>query len=166
MPLTAMALTLWLCHEEQAPPVRHHTSLERMLEMACEGLTITPEQLCQELERGCDMPDLQSGAITPQALRLTARTLALIRHSGDALQSNTPNAPADAEARRQQMLAMLAHESGLQYAMTSDDEIEPSAVILTLGVRDKATCELRIPKDKYDGLALLPVIEALTSARP
>jgi len=137
-----------------------------MLEVACEGLSLTPEQLRQELDAGGTLADLTSGVLIPKALRLTAKTLALIRHSGDALQSNTPNAPADAEARRQPMLAMLAQEPGLQYAMTSDDESEPSAVILTLGVRDKATCELRIPKDKYDGLALLPVIEALTSARP
>jgi hypothetical protein len=51
-----------------------------MLEIACEGLSLTPEQLRAELTEGGDIPDLQSGALTPQALRLTARTLALMRY--------------------------------------------------------------------------------------
>jgi hypothetical protein len=53
---------------------------------------------------------------------------------------------------------MLAQEPGLQYAMTSDDEGEPDAVLVTLAIRGTATCELRIPKDRYNGLALLKVI--------
>jgi hypothetical protein len=52
-----------------------------MLEIACEGLSITPEQLRRELEEGGDVPDLVSGALTLQALRLTARTVALMRLS-------------------------------------------------------------------------------------
>jgi hypothetical protein len=79
MPLTATTLTL-SCHKEQVPAVGSNAGLERTLEVACEGLTITPEQLRQELEKGGDMPDLQSGALTLQALRLTARTLALMRY--------------------------------------------------------------------------------------
>lgn len=51
-----------------------------LIASACEGLTITPEQLLAELTEGGDMPDLQSGSLTPQALRLTARTLALMRY--------------------------------------------------------------------------------------
>jgi hypothetical protein len=51
-----------------------------MLEAACEGLSITSGQLHRELEAGGDLPGLVSGALTPQALRLTARTLALMRY--------------------------------------------------------------------------------------
>jgi hypothetical protein len=51
-----------------------------MLEVACRGLRITPEQLHQELEEDGDIPDLVSGALTPEALRVTARTLALMRY--------------------------------------------------------------------------------------
>ncbi len=47
-----------------------------LFENACQGLSITPEQLRQELEAGGDIPDLVSGALTPKALRLTAKTLA------------------------------------------------------------------------------------------
>jgi hypothetical protein len=48
-----------------------------MLEVACQGLSITPEQLRQELETGGDLPDLASGALSCKALRLVARTLSI-----------------------------------------------------------------------------------------
>jgi hypothetical protein len=79
MPLTATTLTL-PCHKAQVPPVGSHAGLDRMIEIAYEGLSITPVQLRQELEQGGDIPDLQSGALTLQVLRLTARTLALMRY--------------------------------------------------------------------------------------
>ncbi len=41
---------------------------------------ITPEQLRQELEESGDIPDLACGALTPEALKLTAKTLALMRY--------------------------------------------------------------------------------------
>ncbi len=57
---------------------------------------------------------------------------------------------------------MLANEPGITYALTSDTEAEPDAVIITLTMRDKAICELKIPKDRYDGLAMLQMIEKQT----
>jgi hypothetical protein len=50
-----------------------------MLEIACEALSITSAQLHAELSEGGDLPDLQSGALTTQALRLTAQTLSIMR---------------------------------------------------------------------------------------
>ena len=67
-------------HKEQAPPAGSHDGLERMLELACEGLNITREQLRQELIEGGDLFDLACGALTPEALKLAARTLALMRY--------------------------------------------------------------------------------------
>ncbi len=61
MPLTATTLTL-PCHKVKAWPARADARLRTLLEAACQGLTITPEQLRQELEAGGDLPDLQSGA--------------------------------------------------------------------------------------------------------
>jgi hypothetical protein len=153
MPLTATTLTL-LCHKERVTPVSSQIGLERLSETACEGLNITPEQLLQELEVGGDLQDLASGALTSRGLRLAAETLTL-RYSDS-------NVDVERETRRLQALGMLAQEPRLQYALASDDESKPDAVILTLAVRDKATCELRIPNDKYDGLALLELLEQLT----
>jgi hypothetical protein len=50
--------------------------------------------------------------------------------------------------------------------MASDDESEPDAVIVTLAIRGTATCELGIPKDRYDGLAILQMIEQQASGTP
>jgi hypothetical protein len=52
--------------------------LRTMLEVACQNLTISPEQLYAELEQGGDLHDLKSGALTqlpetgsvPEALEL------------------------------------------------------------------------------------------------
>jgi hypothetical protein len=68
-------------HKEQAPPAGSYDGLERKIKTACDGLNITPDQLHQELEEGGDLPDLVSGALTPKALRLTAKALALMRYS-------------------------------------------------------------------------------------
>ncbi|MDQ4147514.1 MAG: hypothetical protein M3120_07505, partial [Pseudomonadota bacterium] len=64
MPLTVTTLTL-PCHKERVAPVGSLAGLEQMLDVACEGLNITPEQLRQELEKGGDIPDLVSGPLTP-----------------------------------------------------------------------------------------------------
>jgi hypothetical protein len=59
---------------------------------------------------------------------------------------------------------MLAQEPGLQYAIASDDKAEPDAVLVTLAIRGTATCELRIPKDRYDALAMLQMTEEQTGS--
>ncbi len=79
MPLAATTLTL-PCHKAELRPVTTNAGLKRMLEVACQGLSITPEQLHQELEEGGDLPDLVPGTLTPKALKLTAKTLALMRY--------------------------------------------------------------------------------------
>jgi hypothetical protein len=47
---------------------------------AWQALSITPEQLRQDLEEGSDVPELVLGALTASALRLTAKTLVLVRY--------------------------------------------------------------------------------------
>lgn len=64
-----------------------------------------------------------------------------------------------AEARRQRVLEMLAQRPGTRYAVVTDCEAEPDAVIMALAIRGVGTCELRIPKAKYDGVLLLDLIE-------
>ncbi len=74
MPRRATSLTLPI-HKPVAQPLPSHFGLCILFENACQGLSITPEQLQQELEAGGDLFDLVSGALTPKA-RLTAKTLA------------------------------------------------------------------------------------------
>jgi hypothetical protein len=60
--------------------VAARAGLRTLFENACQGMMITPEHLRQELEEGGDIPDLVSGVLTPTALRLTAKTLALMHY--------------------------------------------------------------------------------------
>ena len=70
---------------------------------------------------------------------------------------NEPLPDPAMEARRQRVLAMLAANPSARYALVTDAEADP--VILALAIRGRATCELYIPRDKYDPFLLLELIE-------
>jgi len=57
---------------EEKPPL---TSIDAITQ-ACEGLSISPMQLYQELDEGGDLPDLAAGNLPPPVLREVARALA------------------------------------------------------------------------------------------
>jgi hypothetical protein len=70
----------------------------------------------------------------------------------------TPMTPAD--ARIGKVLAKLQADPGLRFAVEAHIDADPDAVILTLAIRDKAACELRIPREKYDPFLLLELIQS------
>jgi hypothetical protein len=74
---------------------------------------------------------------------------------------DTARTPAD--DRMGKVIAKLHGDPGLRDAMEVHDDAEVEAVILTLAIRDKAACELRIPKSRYDAFALLELIEKHTT---
>lgn len=76
----------------------------------------------------------------------------------EAANDDTFSDPA-MEARRQRVLAMLAERPGIRYAVVTDTEADPNAVIVTLAIRGVASCELRIPREKYDPFLFLDAIE-------
>ena len=76
-----------------------------------------------------------------------------------AADGGNPLPDATAEARRQLVLAKLAERPGSRYAAIADPEANPDAVTLTLAIRGVATCELRIPRKKYDPFLLLKLVE-------
>ena len=82
----------------------------------------------------------------------------------DYLNRGAANTIADpAETRRREVLNMLAENPGITYAFASDDQIDPEYVIITLAIRGQATCDLRIPKARYDGFKVLDLIEQHTN---
>lgn len=70
---------------------------------------------------------------------------------------------ATEEPRIARMVAKLEDDPGIIYAIETHDEIDPDAILLTVAIRRKAAGELRIPKSRYDALALLRLIEQHTS---
>jgi hypothetical protein len=148
MPLTATTLTL-PCHQPPQPPlVQTHTQLGPLLECARKGLAITPEQLRQALE-DTDLPALASGELTLKALRLTAWTLVLAHHG-------LPDRRAD--QRRREGLSLLAQAADIDCTLISIDDAEPDAALVTLAIKGKTTCELRVPEARDDGFALVALL--------
>lgn len=62
------------------------------------------------------------------------------------------------EQRREKVLRMLEENPGTQRAFVTDTESYPDNVILTIAIKDKYSFEMQIPKDKYDGFAILEMI--------
>ncbi len=77
------------------------------------------------------------------------------------LSESANRSPAD--ERIEKMIAKLEGDPGLIYAMQTHDEVEHDAVIMTVAIRGKGACELRIPKSRYDGFALMELIEKHTT---
>ena len=80
-----------------------------------------------------------------------------LRTASDGAHDALPDAAA--EARRQRVLVMLRENPTVRYAVVTDMEIDSDAVIVALAIRGRATCELLIPRDRYDGALLLDLID-------
>ena len=59
--------------------MRDSAHLRRVVALACRRLTITPEELYEELKANGDLADLESGAVSVKALRQVAMTLGAMR---------------------------------------------------------------------------------------
>lgn len=79
--------------------------------------------------------------------------------------ANDPMTDSAAETRRQRVLAMLAERPDTRYALITDDRTDPEAVILAMAIRgampggSTVTCELHVPRAKYDPFLLLDLID-------
>jgi hypothetical protein len=99
----------------------------------------------------------------PNLIELLSRHKAAIlkelRESANATLTAIPAAQYSQEAHRQKVRTVLEAHPTAKYALFSDTETDPEAVIVVLAIRGRATCEIRIPRDKYDGTLLLHLIE-------
>jgi len=85
-----------------------------------------------------------------QAQQITEMVVAPVRETHLERQRN---------ARRQKVIAMLETAPDNQRAIYTDINSDPHNVILAVAVRNLATCEMLIPKVKYDPWRLLELIE-------
>lgn len=63
------------------------------------------------------------------------------------------------EQRREKVLKMLEERPEIQRAFVTDTENDRHNVILTLAIRNAGTCELLIPKHRYDPFIFLEIIQ-------
>jgi hypothetical protein len=120
--------------------------------------------------------ETERGAAEEKTSSETSRAVSVEREAEAVIESSTSNlvhlseehrpldpyeVEADARtiARRRRVLSMLEKSPRLRYALVSDTEAEGDDVILTLAIRELGTCELAIPKAKYDALKVLRMIE-------
>ena len=100
--------------------------------------------------------------VTPKPAPMLACTpvTSVTAQNDDAAGTATsePLPDSAAEARRQSVLAMLAERPSIRYAVVVDDP-DTDPVIVALGIRGQATCELAIPRAKFDPFLLLELIE-------
>lgn len=80
------------------------------------------------------------------------------QHKTELIEALTPGATQsdghdEAEAGRLCVIEMLNNTPGIRYAYTN--RFTPDAVIVTLAVRGVGTCELSIPKDRWDPFLFL-----------
>ena len=61
--------------------------------------------------------------------------------------------------RREKVLAMLKANPGSLRAMCTDIKSDLNNVILTVAIRDKATCEMFVAKTNFDPFQLLSLVE-------
>jgi hypothetical protein len=66
-----------------------------------------------------------------------------------------------ADQRSRCVLQMLDENSQLKRAVIDDCESDPFNVILTIGLRNAGTFEMLVPKEKFDGMAILLVLDSL-----
>jgi hypothetical protein len=69
---------------------------------------------------------------------------------------------AEKEAREHREIAvlnMLSENPKATRAVHADNTSNPKSTILTIAIRDKAICEMQIPREKCDSIQLLSLIE-------
>ena len=132
-----------------APPIgmQHATNLpDHATGNATPGATT-----CGIANNGVGINATQHATITQQPVKTDANISATLPE----LQRE-----ARTEWRRQKVIAMLDSAPGTQRAIFTDTDSDPHNVILTIAVRAcQQTCEMLIPKSKYDPWRLLELIE-------
>jgi hypothetical protein len=98
--------------------------------------------------------------LTEPPLRPENRLLSVLSVSDPpVLGESAPPQDPRAEARRQALFSMLHAQPTTRIAALSDGETDPGNVLLSIAIRGVATFEMRIAKDKWDGVLFMEMLE-------
>ncbi len=128
---------------------------------------MAPNDLLHALERAGLHLSARDGALTvsPKSA-LTDETRELIRaHKTELIELLSHELPPPEEMSPQcrKALAMLESDPDLTRAVVTDTTSMPDTVILAVAVRGVGVGEIWISQDSYDGLAVLLMLERLTT---
>ena len=81
--------------------------------------------------------------------------------AGSDVATDILGAPSDTvmEAWRCRVAAMLRDSPTIRYAAVTDTGSDPDAVIVALAIRGRASCELLVPRAKWDGVLFLDLLD-------
>ncbi|MBS0424651.1 MAG: hypothetical protein JSR71_09575 [Proteobacteria bacterium] len=99
-------------------------------------------------------PATDKPALVPSVAKVASVAVAKQKTNKAALPED-----AKCEERRQKVLKMLEERPEIQRAFLTDTESDRHNVILTLAIRNAGTCEMLIPKHKYDPFVMLEIIQ-------
>ena len=118
-------------------------------------VAVVAEVLDRLHQRGIRLKAEGDRLIAESASALTDDARTLIRdHKPELLKL------LEREDRRQRVLEMLADAPPeASYAYLTDDKSDPEHVILALAIRGVGTCELSIPRDRYDPFLLMEMLD-------
>lgn len=63
------------------------------------------------------------------------------------------------EARRQKALALLEADTAIKRSVYADTDSDPDNIILAIALRGVATCEMLVPKARFDAWQLLALVD-------
>lgn len=86
----------------------------------------------------------------------TSDIVELVRANKPELLAALPDA-AGVETRHARLIAMFRENPTIRYAVITDSEATPDAVIVSIGIRGVATCDIQIPRERFDPFALLDI---------
>lgn len=119
-----------------------------IFELRRKGYSIRADGGYLDIYPGDDLPP----ELVQQLTRRKAEILTELQREAEQVESQR-------EARRQKVIAMLDAAPNTQRAIYTDTDSDPHNVILTVAVRAcQQTCEMLIPKAKYDPWRLLELI--------
>ena len=131
-----------------------------------------PPQTAGNTEVRTPISTISTISITPPAFSAeTTNGISGQQHNQDATRTApaiAPNEPGphragavtqEVETRRRRLLALLAERPEARYAVLTDTHAYPDAILLILAIRGRATCEFRIPRDRYAPFLLLDLID-------
>lgn len=97
---------------------------------------------------------------------LTDELRALIRaHKAELIEALEP-LERGREIRRQRALAKLAAEPGKRRVAIFDPDADRAFVVCTVAIRGVGTCEMRIPRDRYNAWQVLDALSRMEQCAP
>ena len=104
------------------------------------------------------IPATQSGGMPVSIARVATIAVASSPEAANRIPSEALPDPAT-EARHNRVCTMLRDDPGIRYAAITDDESDPANVIVSMSIRGVATFDMLIPREKWDGVLFLQLLE-------